>query len=210
MVAPAPPPQVPRPGRLLGADLEDVSFLPRLRSRVTRPGTVVGQQIRVPESTAQRLLHAIVHLVADIPADAPPDVVWQRGRDELLVHTETVALTCTRGLVTVGVKVECDQLEKKPAVVKVPLAVGDEKTPRGLVMSTFARPEGPTVVVDAWADPLVGFAWECLLELARKVCAAVGKDGQGRPLIPVEVGAEPKFLRLQPMARHDVDRRTLR
>ncbi len=173
------------------------------------PGTVVDAPIEVKDATAQRLLRAIVHLVADIPADSPPDVVWESGRDELLVSTDTVTLSCTSGLVTIGLRVSCDQIDA-PTVVTVPIAVGTDKAPRGLVMSTFARPLGPAAVVDVWADALVGFAWECLLELARKLCAEVGSDAQGRPLIPVEIGAAPKLLVIQAMARHDVSAGGLR
>ena len=192
----------PRAGRLLGVDLDDVSFLPRLRRSKFVPGAVVDAPIHVKDAAAQQLLRSIVHLVADIPADSPPDVVWQQGRNELLVVTDTVTLGCSSGLVAIGVRVDCDQIDE-PATISVPIAVGTTKAPRGLIMSTFSRPLGPAGVVDAWSDALVGFAWECLLELTRKLCAEIGSDTQGRPLIPVEIGAAPKLLMIRAMARHD-------
>lgn len=194
----------PRRGRILGVEFDDVSFIPSHRRTGFVPGRVVDTPIHVKDVAAQRLLRSIVHLVADIPADSPPDVVWQQGRNELLVDTGTVTLSCSSGLVTIGVRVDCDQIDE-PSVVSVPIAVGTDKAPRGLVMSTFSRPLGPAAVVDAWSDALVGFAWECLVELARRLCAEVGSDAQGRPLIPVEIGAAPKLLTIQAMARHDAD-----
>jgi hypothetical protein len=194
----------PQAGRLLGVDLDNVSFLPKLRRTRFAPGTVVDELIEVKDATAQKLLRSIVHLVADIPADSPPDVVWESGRNELLVTTDRVKLSCTSGVVTIGVRVHCDQIDA-PTEVTVPIGVGTRDHPRGLVMSTFFRPLGPAAVVEPWADALVGFAWECLLELARKLCAEVGSDGQGRPLIPVDVGAAPKLLLIRAMARHDAN-----
>lgn len=193
---------VPRAGRLLGVDLDDVSFLPQLTRRRLAPGSVVDEPIEVPAAAAQALLRSIVHLVADIPGDSPPEVVWEQGRSELLVVTDTVSLTCTSGLVTIGIRVDCDQIDGATAI-SVPIAVGTTKAPRGLVMSTFARPIGPREVVDTWSDALIGFAWECLVELCRKLCAEVGSDDRGRPLIPVEVAAAPRLLIVRAMARHD-------
>ena len=131
----------PRPGRLLGVELDDVGFLPASRRRAIRPGTLLDESIEVPEPAAQKLLRSIIRLVADIPAGSPPGVVWQLGRNELLAHTETATLACSSGLVRVGFVVECDQLDK-PATVTVPIAVGTAAAPKGLVMS---RSHGSTL-----------------------------------------------------------------
>jgi hypothetical protein len=123
------------------------------------------------------------------------------GDSELLVRTAGIGLACLPGLVTISVPVGCDQL---PAIatVEVPFAVGTEKSPTGLVMSTLGRPSGPDLVVDGWSGPLVAFAWEALVHLAQSLCGAVGSDAAGRPLIPAYIGADRNLLLLQPMARH--------
>jgi hypothetical protein len=198
----------PRPGRLLGVELDDVGFLRVSRRRAIGPGTVIDDSIEVPEPAAQKLLRSIIRLVADIPAESPPGVVWQLGRNELLVHTETATFACSSGLVRVGFSVECDQLET-PATVTVPIAVGTTAAPKGLVMSTFSRVDAPPAVAAVWSDAIAAFAWEALLELARKLCAALGDDNQGRPLIPVAVGAAPRLFIVTAMARHDTSVRVL-
>jgi hypothetical protein len=192
----------PRPGRLLGVELDDVGFFRATRRRAIPPGTVLDGTVDVPEAAAQRLLRSIVRLVADIPAGSTPDVVWRLGRNELLVHTDTVELTCTSGLVRISFAVDCDQIAK-PATVTVPIAVGTATAPTGLVMSTFSRVDGPPAVTDVWSDAISAFAWEALVELARKLCAELGRDDRGRPLIPVDIGAGTKLLIVTAMARHD-------
>jgi hypothetical protein len=199
----------PRPGRLLGVELDDVGFFRPSRRRPIPAGTVLDGTIDIPQGAAQKLLQSIVRLVADIPADSTPDVVWQLGRNELLVHTDTVELTCTSGLVRISVGVDCDQVAEV-ATVTVPIAVGTATAPTGLVMSTFSRVDGPVAVTAVWSDAISAFAWEALVELARELCAELGRDDRGRPLIPVEVGAGPRLLIVRAMARHDASTRGLR
>ncbi|BCJ75231.1 hypothetical protein CS0771_47750 [Catellatospora sp. IY07-71] len=159
------------------------------------------RQLRVPVGDAQRLLRQTARVVADVPAKGSGDVVWTAGVSELLVRTGALELTCESGVVTVGVPVACDQL-RKGAVVGVPFAVGSEKAPAGLVMSTLARPSGPAVVVAGWGEAITAFAWEALVHLAQSLCAATGADTAGDPLVPGAIGAARDVLLLQPMARH--------
>jgi hypothetical protein len=58
------------------------------------------------------------------------------------------------------------------------------------------------VVVRAWGENLVAFAWQCLLGLVSGVSGAVGKDGRGNVLVPAELVANADGLRVVPMARH--------
>jgi hypothetical protein len=173
---------------------------------VTQPvpiGTATDRPVRVPQGDGQRILRAVVRLVADLPRDSSPEVVWTLGSSELLVHTADVTLTCTQGLVRIGVTVQCDQTDG-PVAVSVPFAVGTEQAPSGLVMTTYDRLDAPAVVATTWTDALTAFAWESLLELARHVCAELGRDTRDRPLVPGSIGAAPRELLVQPMARHDI------
>jgi hypothetical protein len=159
-----------------------------------------GDWVRVPAGDAQRLLRDTARLVADLPKGSNQSVVWVAGASELLVHTDGITLTANTGLVTLAIPVDCDQLEKT-AVVTVPLALGSEKNPRGLFMSTFDTPGGPDVVTDAWGGPLTAFAWEALLTLAQQLCRAAGNDARGRPLVPASIAAGGEVLLVMPMAR---------
>jgi hypothetical protein len=201
----------PRSGQLLGVDLGDISWHTSVRSGVGRkelaPGTT-PKPLTVPQAQANKLLGSIVRVVADIPRGASPEVVWTQGSDELLVDTRSIGLVCTNGLVRVSLAVDCDQLAT-PAKVTVPLAVGSPAQPNGLIMSSFTRIDAPGEIVHIWSEAITAFAWEALLELAAQLCAEVGKDGRGRPLIPVDISASNKHLIVTPMARHDVTRSTV-
>ncbi|HMM93828.1 hypothetical protein [Phycicoccus sp.] len=166
------------------------------------PGTRTDTAVEAAPKTLQRLLLDVVRRVADLPAGSSGVVVWQLGGDELEVRTRTATLTCDEGVVTVGVQVSCDQLDAT-ATVSVPLAVGTRKVPAGLVLSAFDRVLAPALVADRWSDALTGFAAESVLELARVIAAASGKDSRGRPLVPGAIAAAPSRFVVQPMARFD-------
>lgn len=168
--------------------------------RAVPAGTTTKELLTVPAKDAQRLLREVVRLVADLPTGTTPVVVWQQGAAELEVDTASVRIRCEEGLVTLGVSVSCDQLEA-PTVIEVPLAVGTADAPAGLVMSTLNRLQGPDVVTSAWSDAITAFAWEALLELARRICSAHGKDRAGRALVPAGVASARGSLLIQPMAR---------
>ncbi len=194
-----------RPGpEVLGVPVRDNAWFRRLGRRVAlEPGTPAPDLLRVPAGDAQKILRETVRFVADIPAGSSPEVVWVQGGSELLVHTAGIGLSCLTGQVTVSVPVGCDQVPEG-ARVDVPFAVGTEKAPGGLVMSTLSRPVGPAVVVDGWAQAVTAFAWEALLHLAQRLCAATGNDSGGRPLVPAYIAAARGVLLVQPMARHRI------
>lgn len=163
-------------------------------------GATSKDLVRIPVRDAQRMVREVVRLVADLPKDTTPVLVWQQGAAELEVDTAATTIGCDHGLVTVGVRVSCDQLPE-PAHLEVPLAVGTLDAPAGLVMSTFTRLTGPAVVTDAWSDAVTAFAWESLVELTRRVCAQLGRDTRSRALIPGGIAAEKGVLLVQPMSR---------
>lgn len=191
---------------VIGIPITDASwFRPVRGADRLDPGTLGGKPLSVPEAAATRLLRGIVHAVADIPSDTSTVVVWQRDGSELWVDVGTVALSCLDGVVRVAVKVGCDQLDK-PVVLTVPLKVGTPQEPAGLVMSSVDRLTGPDMVTALWSDAVTAFAWECLLELCRQLCANRGRDRAGLPLIPGAVAATKGTLVIQAMARNDLSR----
>lgn len=186
------------PGQLLGVDLGAARWMPRA-VRLTS-GTTMSW-ISVPTQEANALLGGVVRLVADLPRDASPELVWTSGADELLVHTARTTLACNVGVLTVGLLVDCEQVDG-PVAVTVPFATGTAEDTRGLFMAAFEKPGGPSPVVDAWADALTAFGWECLLTLATELCAAAGKDRQERPLVPAAIGSARGQLLVLPMVRN--------
>lgn len=170
--------------------------------RIT-PGQPVSTMLHVPAAEATRVLQQTVRLVADLPRGSSGLVVWQQGGSELAVRTKEIALACAEGVVTLSFPVRCDQLAKDE-LIAVPLAVGTEARPAGLVMSALTRPQGPAVVTALWAEALTAFAWEALVHLAQQLCAGVGKDTTGKPLVPGSIAAARNTLLLQPMARHSL------
>jgi hypothetical protein len=158
--------------------------------------------LRVPQADAGLALLGLIRFVADIPADASLTVVWQSGRNELMVDCGSVALRCDPGLITVGLSVQCDQVQRTRVIV--PFAVGTSAAPRGLYLSTIDRLDAPAEIAEAWSDPIIAFCWEALLELAQRVCGQIGTDAQQRPLVPATLAADAGMLVLTATARPDL------
>jgi hypothetical protein len=187
------------PVPLVGAE----RWLRRLDPRVAlKPGQPGPAPLRVPVDDARWMLRGTARAVAGVP-DKTPQVVWTAGASELLVRLDGIGIACAPGVVTIFLAVACDQLPDG-ASIEVGFGVGTEAKATGLVMSTFDRPTGPDVVVDVWAESLTAFAWESLLRLAETLCAAVGRDAAGHPLVPASLGADRGVLLAQPMARRPV------
>lgn len=194
-----------RPVKVLGVELPDATWYAPIKQPAPA-GTPTKKLVEIPQRHAQQLLRSVVRLVADLPAGSPPRVVWTQGSSELLVHTSTISIACAPGLVTIGLRVACDQLAE-PTTLSVPFAVGTRQAPAGLVMHTFTRLAGPAVVTERWSEAVTAFAWEALVELARALCAELGRDEAGRALVPGAIGADQRLLLLQPMGRHRVNLR---
>ena len=165
-----------------------------------RPGALAPGVIRVPEAHAQRVVRGIIHLVADVRADAAPTVVWVAGHDELLVYLDRTLITCTSGIVTLSLVVTCDEIRQDQRV-DVAFAVGTPARPAGLVMSTFDRVQGPAVIGDTWSGSVTAFAWEAVITVAQQLAAGTGKDAAGRPLVPATIAADKNLLLIGAMAR---------
>lgn len=182
--------------------VRDLSWLQPLSPNIrVTAGERAPNMLRVPIGEAKRVLRTTIRFVADLPESTSGRVVWQQGASELAVRIDQVDITAAKGLITVSFPVSCDQLDGEQRVT-VPLAIGTEDRPAGLVMSTFTQPGGPAIVTRAWSEAIIAFAWEAVVHMAQQLCAAVGKDARGFPLVPGSVAAAPNVLLLQPMARH--------
>ena len=163
----------------------------------------IGEQspdlLSVPTRDAQQVLKETVRLVLDLPRNSTPLVVWTQGDSELLIHSDQTRIELSSGVVTLRITAEFEEHGK--LVIPVPIGVGTKQSPGGLVMTTFEDLEGPEELVAAWSDAIIAFAWEALLEIARVICAEVGNDKRGLPLVPGSIGASPNRLLLQPVSR---------
>jgi hypothetical protein len=128
------------------------------------------------------------------------EVVWVQGDSELAVSLTDLSVKLADGLIIVLMTVRCDQTGV--AAIEVGFAVGTPDEPSGLYASTFRRPNGPPLIVEAWGEALVAFAWQCVLGMVSGIAGATGKDARGNILVPVELTASGKGLEIVPMARH--------
>lgn len=158
------------------------------------------QWLRVPITTVNRMLPEVARLVADLPTDTTPDVVWVSGADELLVHTDSLRLSAATGVLQATLRVECDQL-REPAPVRVSFATGSDRAPRGLLLATYDVPDGPPEVVHRWADAITAFAWESVITLASELVTPAGTGRRKRPLVVGAIGAAKGELQVMPVAR---------
>jgi hypothetical protein len=188
---------------LFGTTIKDPSWLKVVRQpgRLT-PGNVPKAMLQVPVKQAQELLRAVIRFVVDIPANTSTVVVWQRDGSELWVDVGTTTIACAEGLVTIGVDVGCDEIGRTR--ISVPIGVGSSQALAGLVMATIDRLDGPELVTARWSEAITAFAWESLVELARRLAAQTGNDKAGLPLIPGAIGASRAVLLIQPMSRNDL------
>lgn len=170
-------------------------------------GTVAGT-VQLSTAQATALFAPAAGVAAGIDplaaTPAPASVKWQEGDHELLVFPSKVTARFGTGVIAVSIPVSCDQTGD--ALVYVSFVVGDPKQPAGLIAATDVRPQGPAVIVDAWGDALIAFAWHVVLEVVANVAGAAGRDVDGSRLVPIALAASPDGLAVVPMARHAFDR----
>jgi len=128
------------------------------------------------------------------------EVVWVHGDSELAVNLVGLDVKLLDGLIYVLVPVRCDQTGE--AKIEVAFAVGTADEPAGLYASAYRRPNGPPLIVEAWGEALVAFAWQCVLGMITGIAGATGKDVRGNVLVPVELTASQKGIQIVPMARY--------
>jgi hypothetical protein len=178
-------------------------FKPLPPDVVVPPGKVSPQLLRVPERDAERVLLAVIHLVADIRKEQPPNVVWTLGNDELHVLLDKTRLSCGPGIITIGLTVQCEEA-RGPQRMDVGFAVGRPDRPTGLIMSTFDRVQGNLAIANTWSESLTAFAWEAVVTMAEELSGGMGKDSRGRALVPGSIAADKGAIFIDPMARHDL------
>jgi hypothetical protein len=160
----------------------------------------VGNAVFIEAGQATELVHVAARRAAGFFRPSKrTEVVWVEGENELAVGL-AVNVKLSAGLIRIGIPVRCDQTGN--AMVEVLFVVGSPDQPAGLYAAASRRPTGPEVVVAAWGDALVAFAWQCVLGLVTGIAAATGKDQRGNLLVPVELAVTGRGIEIVPMARH--------
>ncbi len=152
-----------------------------------------------PDSAAKLVLVAARMAAGFFRPTRSTSVVWVEGDSELAVDVGAVRLALDLGRVDLTLPVRCDQTG--PAEVVVTFAVGRPDRPAGVYAATARRPTGPQLIVDAWGDALVAFAWDVLLTLAAQLAGARGKDARGNLLVPADMAVTREALVIAPMGR---------
>lgn len=164
-------------------------------------GGEVSKPVFVEGRRANELLRVAARVAAGLfRPTRRTEVVWVSGDSELAVNIAELTVKLAEGLIRVTIPVRCDQTGS--AKVAVVFAVGSARQPAGLYASTFRRPNGPALIISAWGDALVAFAWQCVIGLVSGIAGATGKDSRGNVLVPAELTASEKGLKILPMARH--------
>ena len=128
------------------------------------------------------------------------EIVWVDGDSELGINLVDLHVKLADGLIGVEIPVRCDQVGS--ALIEVIFAVGSANAPSGLYASSLRRPRGPALIVEAWSEALVAFAWQCVVGMVSGIAGATGKDARGNVLVPVEMTASRDGIQIVPMARH--------
>jgi hypothetical protein len=153
-----------------------------------------------PEQATEFLRVAARRAVGLFRPGEQSEVIWVQGDSELAVQLTGMDVRLADGLMRIRIPVRCDQTG--PALIEVFFVVGAPEQPAGLYASTYRRPNGPRLIVDAWGEALVAFAWQCVLGMMTGLAGASGKDRRGNVLVPVEFTASRAGIQIIPMARY--------
>jgi hypothetical protein len=177
----------------------EVSHPTPMETRLLKEGEL-SRPILLSIKVLPALLRTAARRAARLPQDRQGEVIWVQGDRELAVNVDALSARLADGLIRVLIPVRSDQTGR--GTIDVAFAVGTSKEPSGLYASAYRRPNGPPLLVEAWGESLVAFAWQCLLGLITSAAGASGKDARGDSLVPVELTASADGITILPMARY--------
>jgi hypothetical protein len=210
------PPRVtvdPRfPGSLISGERDPVlaldddcrRFLRELRARhdAHRTGYLPGE-LAEPIVVDEKLFLCLWREALARPGVVNGWFVWQNLDSEVAVHVQESRAALREGLVIAGLRMRCEEIEESELVV--PLAAGTEQEPSGMVLVSEAVARGPDLLVDVWGESAVAACWAAVVEVARAVSAAAGRDRECGPLLPGAIFAADGQITVVPQARHAID-----
>lgn len=128
------------------------------------------------------------------------EIVWVEGVNQLAIDIAKLDVRVADGVIRVMIPVRSDQTGSVP--IEVLFVVGSASEPAGLYAAASKKPTGPDLIVNAWGEALIAFAWQCVLGVVTGIAGAAGKDARGNLLVPVELAANARGIAIVPMARH--------
>jgi hypothetical protein len=168
-------------------------------SKLLKEGEL-SRPVSIAAKSIPGLLRTAARRAVRLPSNRQPEIIWVQGDRELAINLAALNAKVSDGLIRVLIPVRSDQTGR--GIVDVAFAVGTANKPSGLYASAYRRPNGPPLIVEAWGDSLVAFAWQCLLGMLTGVAAAAGKDARGEVLVPAELIASANGISILPMARY--------
>jgi hypothetical protein len=136
-------------------------------------------------------------------AAPPAEVAWFDYDGEITVNLAATTVTLSDGLVLVALTLQSDQTGAGQVIV--PLSVGTQANPTGMLIGTENRPRGLLALVDRWGEAATAAAWSGLLDVAQTLARQGGADANGAPFIPVSITAATTGFTVLPQARQAMD-----
>lgn len=177
--------------------------LPTWASDVS-PGTPAQAPVTIDAAQLQSsMISALSAPYTAAGASPPAAVVWFDHDGEVTVNLASTTVTLLDGLVLVALALQSDQTGAGQVIV--PLSVGTEANPTGMLIGTENRPRGLLALVDRWGEAATAAAWSALLDVAQTVAQQGGADANGAPFIPVSITAATTGFAVLPQARQAMD-----
>lgn len=189
-----------KPGRDVDIDvtrpkLEPQKPKPRPRPQKPKPGSK-SLTVSVGEPELRDRLRLAATRQAFGPKAKPNvqrHVVWVSGPNELSIVPGALKVRIGEGRININVPVRCEEIAK-PVEVPLTFAVGSSKRAAGLTATTPAVPESMEEPLALWAESVIAFGWNVLLDSAVMIAAAEGDDSDGDPLAPLSLTASKGML----------------
>ncbi|GAA4705778.1 hypothetical protein [Phytohabitans rumicis] len=166
-------------------------------------------EVGIPIQVSEQQLTVMLREAFARGEDPNVPFVWQDLDSELFVDLRTLRVALRDGLLLVGLTVRCDETggdRGEGIELVVPIALGSQAEPAGLVGTVETAARGPSaLVVAVWGETVVAATWLAFLAVCREVAGRAGLDAKRQPLLPGAVWAAPGRLGVVPQARHAID-----
>lgn len=168
------------------------------------PGATAQSSVTIDAAQLQStMVSALSAPYAAAGASPPTEVAWFDYDGEVTVNLAATTVTLLDGLVLVALTLQSDQTGTGQVIV--PLSVGTQASPTGMLIGTENRPRGLLALVDRWGEAATAAAWSALLDVAQTLARQGGADANGAPFIPVSITAATTGLTVLPQARQAMD-----
>lgn len=168
------------------------------------PGATAQSSVTIDAAQFQlSMISALSAPYAAAGASPPAEVAWFDYDGEVTVNLAATTVALLDGLILVALALQSDQTGAGQVIV--PLSVGTQANPTGMLIGTENRPRGLLALVDRWGEAATAAAWNALLDVAQTLARQAGADANGAPFIPVSITAATTGFTVLPQARQAMD-----